>query len=102
MGCPSRRPMIKSVTTVAHQLNKRVRNVVYAEATGRLPHSVMLTCHAGNAESPGMALSDMVIRQARWTAWAIDEASRVGRLLDVRNPEWNEERFTDRWPETDK
>jgi len=97
---PEQTPLIvKSVTTVGLQLIKRFRNILSAKATGRIPPSVMLSCHAGHAASPGMALSDMVIRQARWTARAIDEAARAGRLLDVRNPEWWEDRFTDRWPE---
>ncbi len=63
----------------------------------QIPPSV--SCHAGHAATPDMSLSHMVIRQARWTARAIDEAARAGRLLDVRNPEWREDRFTDRWPE---
>jgi len=97
---PEQTPLIvKSVTTVGLQLIKRFRNILYAKATGRIPPSVMLSCHAGHAASPGMTLSDMVIRQARWTARAIDEAARAGRLLDVRNPECWDDRFTDRWPE---
>jgi hypothetical protein len=98
---PEQTPLIiKSVTTVALQLTKRFRNILYASASGRIPPSVMLSCHAGHAASPGMSLSAMVIRQARWTARAIDEAARAGRLIDVRNPEWREDCFTDRWPET--
>jgi hypothetical protein len=46
-----------------------------------------------------MGLADMVMRQARWTARAIDQAARQNKLLDVANPEFFEERFTDRWPE---
>ncbi|RUY77616.1 nucleotidyltransferase, partial [Mesorhizobium sp. M7A.F.Ca.CA.001.09.2.1] len=41
----------------------------------------------------------MVMRQARWTARAIDQAARQNKLLDVPNPEFYEERFTDRWPD---
>ena len=47
-----------------------------------------------------MSLSTLVIRQARWTARAIDAAASPGRLLDVRNPEWHKDCFTDRWPES--
>ncbi|MDX8469783.1 nucleotidyltransferase [Mesorhizobium sp. VK25A] len=97
---PAQTPLIvKNTATVALQLIKRFRNVLYASTTGRIPPSVMLSCHAGKAALPGMLLSDMVIRQARWTERAIEEASRQGQLLDVRNPEWDEDRFTDRWPE---
>jgi hypothetical protein len=98
---PAQTPLIiKSVTTVALQLIKRHRNILYAEAAGRMPPSVMLSCHAGHAASTGMGLADMVMRQARWTARAIDQAARANRLLDVPNPEYWDERFTDRWPET--
>ncbi|MGE4172094.1 MAG: nucleotidyltransferase [Methylocystis sp.] len=85
---PEQTPLIiKSVTTVGLQLIKRFRNVLYANESGRIPPSVMLSCHAGHAASPGMSLSSTVIRQARWTARAIDAAASRGRLLNVRNPE---------------
>lgn len=97
---PEQTPMIvKSVTTVALQLIKRHRNICYTDNAGRLPPSVMLSCHAGHAAMPGMGLTDMVIRQARWTARAIVDAARQGKLLEVPNPEFPAERFTDRWPE---
>ncbi len=100
---PKQTPLIvKSVTTVAHQLIKRFRNILYITATGRIPPSVMLACHAGHAASPGMTLSDMVVRQARWTTRAINDAERDNSLIDVRNPEWSEDKFTDRWPENRK
>jgi hypothetical protein len=98
---PAQTPLIvKSVTTVALQLLKRHRNIVYANTEGRIPPSILLSCHAGHAAVPGMRLSEMLIRQARWTARAIDEAARLGRLLSVANPEHAEELFTDRWPES--
>src|SRR6185312_5679014 len=43
---------------------------------------------------------EMLIRQARWTARAIDDAAKRGQLLVVPNPEFPAERFTDRWPES--
>lgn len=98
---PPQTPLIiKSVTTVALQLIKRHRNVAYAAASGRIPPSVMLSCHAGHAARSDLGLADMVIRQARWTAGAIDGAAELGRLLSVTNPEFPAERFTDRWPES--
>ena len=97
---PPQTPLIiKSVTTVALQLIKRHRNILYAEDTGRMPPSIMLSCHAGHAASPGMGLTDMVIRQARWTARAINDAAKSNSLLRVHNPEFCDEMFTDRWPE---
>jgi hypothetical protein len=98
---PEQTPLIvKSVTTVALQLIKRHRNILYADAAGRMPPSVMLSCHAGHAAMPGMGLADMVMRQARWTARAIERAGSANQLLDVPNPEYSAERFTDRWPES--
>ena len=90
----------KSVTTVALQLIKRFRNVWMLNRAGRYPPSVMLSCHAGYAALPGIRLSEMVVRQARWTATAIDRAAREGRLIDVRNPVMRSDCFTDRWPTT--
>lgn len=98
---PPQTPLIiKNVATVALQLLKRHRNVAYANATGRIPPSVLLACHAGYAALAGMGLTDMLIRQARWTARAIEEAERRGGLLTVTNPALLVERFTDRWPES--
>jgi hypothetical protein len=98
---PPQTPLIiKSFTTVALQLIKRHRNIAYANEAGRIPPSVVLSCHAGHATNPGLRLADMVIRQARWTARAIDAAAKQGRLLSVPNPEFPAERFTDRWPES--
>ena len=89
----------KSVTTVALQLIKRFRDIWSLDKPGRYPPSVILSCHAGHAAKPGLSLSEMVIRQALWTARAIDDAAAAGRLVDVRNPEMRNDRFTDRWPE---
>lgn len=93
---------LKSVTTVALQLVKRYRDIWSADRDGRYPPSVMLSCHAGLAASPGTRLSEMVVRQARWTAGEIDSAAASGRLVDVRNPVMRGDRFTDRWPENQK
>lgn len=89
----------KSVTTVALQLLKRFRDIWSLDQPGRFPPSVMLSCHAGHASQQGLSLSEMVIRQSRWTARAINSAARLGCLIDVRNPVMHEDRFTDRWPE---
>jgi hypothetical protein len=98
---PDQSPLlIKSGTTVALQLLKRHRNIVFANAAGRTPPSIVLSCHAGHAAVPGMGLADMVVRQARWTARAIEDAERARLLLTVANPVYPAERFTDRWPET--
>lgn len=89
----------KSVTTIALQLIKRFRDIWSIQQTGRYPPSVMLSCHAGLAAVPYMGLTDMLVRQALWTAREINSADAVGRLVDVRNPVMRDDCFTDRWPE---
>ncbi len=98
---PAQTPLvIKNSATVAQQLLKRHRNIAYANTDGRIPPSVVISCHAGKAAAPGFSLSEMLIRQARWTARAIEEAERAHRLITVPNPVFELEKFTDRWPET--
>ena len=97
---PAQVPLpLKSVTIVALQLIKRFRNIWSAGRDGRYPPSVMLSCHAGHVAQPGLRLSEMVVRQARFTAHQISVAEAERRRLDVRNPVMREDRFTDRWPE---
>ena len=97
---PGQVPLIvKSVTTVALQLLKRHRNVVYAGYAGRIPPSVMMSCIAGHVASPGATLSDMLIRLARAIARTIQAASNQRQKVSVVNPVFESDRFTDRWPE---
>ncbi len=92
--------VVKNTATVALQLLKRFRNILYAETSGRIPPSVMMSCFAGHAAAPGTSLSDMVIRQARMIARAIRAASSNGKKLAVSNPIFPDDCFTDRWPES--
>lgn len=97
---PDQVPLIvKSVTTVALQLLKRHRNVVYAGYDGRIPPSVMLSCIAGHVATPGATLSDMLIRLARAVARMIQAASARREKVSVVNPVYDRDCFTDRWPE---
>lgn len=89
----------KSVTTVALQLLKRFRNVAYATRAGRIPPSVMMSCLAGHAAQPGLSLSDMVIRQARLMARELRQANARRDKAMVVNPVFQQDCFTDRWPE---
>lgn len=91
--------VVKSVTTVALQLLKRHRNVVYASYDGRIPPSVMLSCIAGHVATPGSTLSDMLIRLARAVARMIQAASARREKVSVVNPVYDRDCFTDRWPE---
>lgn len=86
---PDQTPLIiKSVTTVALQLLKRHRNIAYADETGRVPPSIPAVLPRGPCGPAGHGPRGhgSLIRQARWTARAIDEAARQGRLLSVPNP----------------
>jgi hypothetical protein len=79
-------PTMKSVTTVALQLLKRFRNIVYAASTGRIPPSVMMSCFAGHTAQPGLSLSDMVIRQARLIVRELRQAGLRREKVMVINP----------------
>lgn len=97
---PEQAPLIvKSTATVALQLLKRFRNIAYANASGRIPPSVMMSCFAGHAARPGTPLSEMVIRQARLISRAIAAASPRRERVQVPNPVYPNDCFTDRWPE---
>jgi hypothetical protein len=91
---------IKNTATLALQLIKRFRNIRYADYTGRMPPSVVLSYYAAQAGRPNMRLSDMVIRIAKLIVRDIDAASMVGAKLDVENPMCQNDVFTDRWPES--
>jgi len=90
--------IVKNTATLALQLLKRFRNIGYANYSGRIPPSVMLSYYAGMAAQPDMSLSDMMIRQTTWIIGDIEQASRYGRLLHVANPICERDVFTDRWP----
>jgi hypothetical protein len=97
---PDQVPLIvKNTATVALQLLKRFRNVAYADATGRIPPSVMLSCFAGHVASPNTPLSEMLSRLARHIAREIRAASARREKIRVVNPVFEHDVFTDRWPE---
>jgi hypothetical protein len=92
--------VVKNTATLALQLIKRFRNIAYKDYDGRIPPSVMLSFYAGQAATPNMRLSDMVIRIANWIVGDIEAASTYGRKLHVANPVCPTDVFTDRWPES--
>ncbi|MCW2282573.1 hypothetical protein M2323_000334 [Rhodoblastus acidophilus] len=97
---PDQTPLyVKNTATVALQLLKRFRNVVYASADCRIPPSVMMSCIAGHAAAPNTSLTDMVIKQARMLAKEIWAASAKREKLSIVNPVFPRDCFTDRWPE---
>lgn len=91
---------VKNRATVALQLIKRMRNIQYADFSGRMPPSVMISCFAGNVAQVGTPLSDILIAICREMIRAIKEASDFRRKLMVVNPAFARDCFTDRWPET--
>jgi hypothetical protein len=91
--------VVKNMATVALQLLKRYRNVRYANHSGRIPPSVMLSYFAGVAALPNMKLSDMLVRICRWIIGEIERATINRQKLHVVNPSYSADVFTDRWPE---
>jgi Second Messenger Oligonucleotide or Dinucleotide Synthetase domain len=91
--------VVKNMATVALQLLKRYRNVRYANFSGRIPPSVMLSYFAGAAAVPDIKLSDMLVRICRWIIGEIEQASINRQKLHVVNPIYSADVFTDRWPE---
>lgn len=92
--------IVKSNTTLALQLVKRFRNIRYANRSGRMPPSVMLSYYAGQAAQPGSSLTDTLLRMANWIANEIESASLLRQKLHVTNPAYADDVFTDRWPST--
>ncbi|WP_116654916.1 nucleotidyltransferase domain-containing protein [Pelagibacterium sediminicola] len=89
---------VKNTATLALQLVKRYRNIVYESEKGRIPPSVMLSCFAGHAAQANMTLSDMLIRQCDFIAREMRAASVRWEKVEVRNPRHYDDLFTDRWP----
>lgn len=90
----------KSVTVVALQLLKRNRNIIYRARRGcRMPPSVFLSCIAGQVATEGARISEALAAICNGLLRELDAAEREGRLIDVRNPRCEADRFTDRWPE---
>jgi hypothetical protein len=90
--------VVKNTATLALQLLKRYRNIMYAGRSGRIPPSVMLAYYAGLMATPGLRLSDMLIRVCEAIVHDIEVAEARGILLHVENPCYREDVFTDRWP----
>lgn len=91
--------IVKNTATLALQLIKRFRNIVYANFAGRIPPSILLSYYAGLMASPNMSLSEMVILISRRIASEIENASFYQRKLHVSNPRYDRDVLTDRWPE---
>ena len=84
------------------QLIKRFRVLRYRSHSGRMPPSVMLSCLALEAARPGRSVGEALDEIAQHIERRLRAAHENGELIDVRNPEDNEDRFTDRWPSTNQ
>jgi hypothetical protein len=90
---------VKNTATLALQLIKRFRNVVYADYSGRIPPSILLSYFAALMAAPNRSLSEIVVLIARRIASEIENASLFKRKLHVTNPRYVFDVLTDRWPE---
>ncbi|TAY52946.1 nucleotidyltransferase domain-containing protein [Rhizobium leguminosarum] len=93
---------VKSMATLALQLLKRYRNTRYdnLRRTGRMPPSVMLAYYAAKTSRPGQKLTEALIGVCNAIITDIAYASTKGLKLHVTNPEYSDDVFTDRWPES--
>ncbi|NKL18481.1 nucleotidyltransferase domain-containing protein [Rhizobium leguminosarum] len=93
---------VKGMATLALQLLKRYRNIRYDDPrrTGRMPPSVMLAYYAAKTSRPGQKLTEALIGVCNAIITDITYASARGLKLHVTNPEYSDDVFTDRWPES--
>lgn len=93
----------KSPRTVALQLMKRFRDLRHRQASRRdqrcVP-SVVLAAWSLEKPEPRSSVLWELTELARFIRLQLDIARLNGRLVDVRNPAWLEDRFTDRWPQS--
>lgn len=92
---------VKSMATLALQLLKRYRNIRYDDPRriGRMPPSVMLAYYAAKTSRPGQTLTEALIGVCNAIIADIAYASARGWKVHVANPEYDDDVFTDRWPE---
>ena len=91
----------KSTTVVALQLLKRNRNMKYERRRDlRLPPSVMMASVAGETQVPDSSISGALDAIASAMLSKLEQAKAHGQLVDIRNPRCQQDKFTDRWPET--
>lgn len=88
----------KSARVVALQLLKRNRDVRYRARDGRKPPSVVLSALALEIAPAGAGLTEELLNIARYIAGKLRENIQLFTVLDVRNPAYIPDIFTDRWP----
>ena len=94
----------KPPRVMALQLMKRFRDKRYRRDDHRhmkRPPSVVLACLALDVGTPGRTLDEELHLLTRYLMRQLRDAIAGDRLLEVRNPAYPPDRFTDRWPESD-
>lgn len=89
----------KSPRVVALQLLKRFRDLRYRNRDGRKPPSIVLAALALELEPAGGSLLAELIQIVDHISGRLRRCSANGALLDVCNPAYAPDEFTDRWPE---
>lgn len=90
----------KARATVALQLIKRHVQMLYDRRPSlRRPPSVALSCSVGWNAGGDRTLLDEVIHQAHAFRAELADANAVAAQVEIRNPTWEPDLFTDRWPE---
>jgi hypothetical protein len=94
----------KSPRVVALQLLKRFRDKRYRKLDDhkgrRKPPSVMMAALALNAGPISDSLLEELLKVSGCIYTEIDACARNGKLIEVRNPAYEPDVFTDRWPES--
>jgi hypothetical protein len=90
----------KSARVVAIQLLKRNRDIRYRSRDERKPPSVMICALALEAGASSLSLVEQLLHLTRHIACRLEEAIRQFALINVVNPAYDKDRFTDRWPAT--
>jgi hypothetical protein len=91
----------KARATVALQLIKRHVQMLYdRRPTLRRPPSVALSCIVGWNAGGDRSLLDEVIHQARAFRTVLVNANAIAARAEIRNPTWERDLFTDRWPQS--
>lgn len=89
----------KAARVVALQLLKRARDVRYRHRDGRKPPSIVLAALALEVQPTGIGLLEEIASIAGHVATRLEREGRLGAVIDVRNPAYTPDQFTDRWPE---
>ncbi len=96
---PDRVPLSeKAARVVALQLIKRNRDVRFRNRSKRKPPSVVLAALALEVAPVGAGLLEEVVSISRHIARRLQEQSAHNLCIDVRNPAYIPDVFTDRWP----